>query len=86
MHGVGFLSAPRNLWAVISYDNLRPNMWENAQNDSYWMYETRRTDTEIEFTGQLQNVRYTVPSYLGQIHLSKTGEVWWVNESKPIPE
>ena len=84
MTGKGFLSLSPNMVAVISYNNATPAMWYGSTSDAYWLREVSRTDTQIVFEGFV-SAHYNTPSYLGLICRERNGEIWWTNESRPLP-
>lgn len=75
---------PSNAIGILSTDNNNPLQHRDSVSDVIVIPLANQTERSLEFEQELEHT-LTQSSYLGAILSNDRQEVYWVNESRPLP-
>lgn len=84
LQGNYFNYVPDDAIAIISYENDNPLEYLDDTGLSHYLVLSDKTDNSMKATG---NGSYSFPRnvYLGALVSADRSEIYWVNETKPLP-
>lgn len=84
LEGFNFEGIPGDAVGILALNNDDPLQRRESQDRWAYMPLVSKTENTLVFRFEEQH-QFSVPNYLGGIVSADRSEVYWINETRPLP-